>query len=133
MPDSPPAEAAAVDAAQSAVVEAPISSRLLVTAGPGTGKTRTLLARAQWLVDHQGLEPGDGLLVLSFSRAAVETVARRGFAETGLGRLPVRTLDSLAARILLEVGAQASLSFDRRIAAATEALGESEAASTMFA
>ena len=133
MADSPPAEVAAVDAAQSAVVEAPISSRLLVTAGPGTGKTRTLLARAQWLVDRQGLEPGDGLLVLSFSRAAVETVARRGFAETGLGRLPVRTLDSLAARILLEVGAQASLSFDRRIAAATEALGEKGAASAMFA
>jgi superfamily I DNA/RNA helicase len=121
-----------VDAAQAAVVEAPISSRLVVTAGPGTGKTRTLLARAQWLVDHQGLEPGSGLLVLSFSRAAVETVARRGFTETGLGRLPVRTLDSLAARILLEVGAHAGLSFERRIAAATEALSETGAAA-MFA
>jgi superfamily I DNA/RNA helicase len=132
MPDSPPAGSTAVDAAQAAVIEAPISSRLVVTAGPGTGKTRTLLARAQWLVDHQGLEPGDGLLVLSFSRTAVETVARRGFAETGLGRLPVRTLDSLAARILIEVGAQASLSFDRRIAAAAEALTEGGAAA-MFA
>jgi DNA helicase II / ATP-dependent DNA helicase PcrA len=132
MPDSPPAGSIALDAAQAAVIEAPISSRLVVTAGPGTGKTRTLLARAQWLVDHQGLEPGSGLLVLSFSRAAVETVARRGFVETGLGRLPVRTLDSLAARILVEVGAQASLSFDRRIAAAAKALTEGDAAS-MFA
>jgi DNA helicase-2/ATP-dependent DNA helicase PcrA len=133
MSDSRPSAATAVDAAQAAVIEAPIASRLVVTAGPGTGKTRTLLARAQWLVDHQGLETGTGLLVLSFSRAAVETVAERGFVETELGRLPVRTLDSLAARILLETGAQASLSFDRRIAAATEALTENEAAAAMFA
>lgn len=133
MPDSDPSVATAVDAAQAAVIEAPISSRLVVTAGPGAGKTRTLLARAQWLVDHQGLEPGTGLLVLSFSRAAVETVAERGFVETDLGRLPVRTLDSLAARILLETGEQASLSFDRRIAAATEALIENDTAAAMFA
>lgn len=120
---------ASLDPAQSAVVEAPASARSLVTAGPGTGKTFTLLKRAQWLVDECGIEPSPGLMILSFSRAAVETVARRGHLEIDLGRLPVWTVDSMASRILFESGVETDhMSFDDRICAASRALGSNAAA-----
>jgi DNA helicase-2/ATP-dependent DNA helicase PcrA len=41
---------------------------LLVVAGAGTGKTRTLVARFLWLVE-QGLPP-DAILALTFSSSA---------------------------------------------------------------
>lgn len=48
---------------------------LLVLAGAGTGKTRTIIARAQWLIE-QGADPGR-ILILSFTRkSANEIVAR---------------------------------------------------------
>ena len=37
-------------AQQSSVVEAPYSARLIIDAGPGTGKTATLCARIAWLI-----------------------------------------------------------------------------------
>ena len=116
-----------LDSEQQAIAEAPVDSRLLVTAGAGTGKTRTLLARAEWLVYHEGLEPATELLILSFSRAAVETVVVRGGAETDLGRLPVRTFDSLAAS-LLSAGEVPTLgmSFEARIAAALKLLRDGD-------
>src|SRR5690348_10935795 len=95
----------------------------MVTAGPGTGKTRTLLERARRLVEEEGLEPALDLLLLSFSRAAVETVAGRGLNETELGRLPVSTVDSIASRILFETATPAvGLGFEQRIALAIEVL-----------
>lgn len=97
------------------MIEAPASARLEVIAGPGTGKTFALLTRAAWLADREEIEPATDLLILSFSRAAVETVARRGSTETHLGRLPVSTVDSFATRLLIEVGADVSGSFEDRI------------------
>jgi DNA helicase-2/ATP-dependent DNA helicase PcrA len=114
------------DLEQALVIEAPASARLEVVAGPGTGKTFTLLARAAWLADREGIEPAADLLILSFSRAAVETVARRGSSETHLGRLPVSTVDSFATRLLIEVGADFSGSFDDRVVRATAALTDAE-------
>ncbi len=116
-----------LDPEQRAIAEAPADSRLLVTAGAGTGKTRTLLARAEWLVHHDGLEPATELLILSFSRAAVETVVARGGAETDLGRLPVRTFDSLAASLLTDADIPTlGMSFESRIAAALKLLRDGE-------
>ena len=98
-----------------------------MTAGAGTGKTRTLLARAQWLIHQADIEPATELLILSFSRAAVETVVTRGGAETDLGRLPVRTFDSLAAMMLAEATITTSgMSFEARIRAALDLLREAE-------
>lgn len=108
------------------MIEAAASARLEVVAGPGTGKTFTLLARAAWLADREEIEPAAELLVLSFSRAAVETVARRGTVETHLGRLPVSTVDSFASRLLIEVGADLSGGFDDRVIRATAVLTDGE-------
>ena len=48
---------------------------LLVLAGAGTGKTRTLVARAAWL-RRQGLEPGR-ILLLTFTRRAADEMLSR--------------------------------------------------------
>ncbi|HEX6932570.1 MAG TPA: UvrD-helicase domain-containing protein, partial [Streptosporangiaceae bacterium] len=48
---------------------------LLVLAGAGTGKTRTLAARAGWLRD-QGMDPAR-ILLLTFTRRAAEEMLSR--------------------------------------------------------
>ena len=47
----------------------------LIEAGPGTGKTRTLIARIQWLLE-QGVDP-TSILVLTFSNKAAEELRER--------------------------------------------------------
>jgi DNA helicase II / ATP-dependent DNA helicase PcrA len=49
------------------------SGPILVTGGPGSGKTTIALTKAQ-LVIQRGLLPGQSVLFLSFSRAAVARV-----------------------------------------------------------
>ncbi|MDR0355876.1 MAG: ATP-dependent helicase [Deltaproteobacteria bacterium] len=48
---------------------------LLIVAGAGTGKTRTLVHRVAWLVD-QGLEPSS-ILLLTFTRKAANEMLKR--------------------------------------------------------
>ncbi len=57
------------EAQRKRIRSAPAGARLLVAAGPGTGKTEMAAVRMAGLV-RQGLPPGQ-LLVLSFSRSAV--------------------------------------------------------------
>ena len=47
-----------------------------VTAGPGTGKTRTLVDRIAWLVEEQGVRPGEITAVTFTNQAAAEMRAR---------------------------------------------------------
>ena len=56
---------------------------LLVLAGAGTGKTRTLVARAAWLRDNLGLPPSRILLLTFTRRAASEMLARAAAAGNG--------------------------------------------------
>ena len=59
---------------------------LLVLAGAGTGKTRTLVARAAWLRGAQGV-PASRILLLTFTRrAASDMLARAAAAGTGSAR-----------------------------------------------
>ncbi len=53
---------------------------LLVLAGAGTGKTRTLVARAAWLRDNQGLPPSRILLLTFTRRAASDMLSRAASA-----------------------------------------------------
>jgi DNA helicase II / ATP-dependent DNA helicase PcrA len=58
---------------------------LLVLAGAGTGKTRTLVARAAWLRDGQGV-PASRILLLTFTRrAASDMLARAAAGSAGAG------------------------------------------------
>lgn len=69
-PAQRPAEVLQLDPSQQAVVDHP-GGPLLVLAGPGTGKTTTLIEAVVDRIDNRGLTP-DQILVLTFSRKAAD-------------------------------------------------------------
>jgi DNA helicase II / ATP-dependent DNA helicase PcrA len=73
---------------------------LLVLAGAGTGKTRTLVARAAWLRE-QGMQPGR-ILLLTFTRRAADDMLSRASARAGSanGRITGGTFHAIAHRII---------------------------------
>lgn len=97
---------------QKAVACASSAARILVQAGPGTGKTETVAFRLVHLLD-EGVRPSE-ILVLSFSRNAVKTLASRieGMQASAAGHvedlrhLSVRTFDSWTFRMLRQLNAQ---------------------------
>lgn len=117
------------------IARLPASSRLLVLAGPGTGKTHTMIRRLVYLILSEGLLPHRDLLVVSFSRAAVAEIRTR-LAELvkqgtpdDLRFLDIRTFDSLATRLLVAANDDADLSglgYDARIALAVKHLSDPE-------
>jgi DNA helicase-2/ATP-dependent DNA helicase PcrA len=82
---------------------------LLVLGGPGTGKTRTLVARFAWLVE-QGTPP-EAILALTFSTAAADALRTR--IEDAIDRpyeeLAVTTMHGFCARLLRDEAAAAGL------------------------
>jgi DNA helicase II / ATP-dependent DNA helicase PcrA len=74
---------------------------LLVLAGAGTGKTRTLVARAAWLRDDQGV-PASRILLLTFTRrAASDMLARAASAGKGSSeRICGGTFHAIAHKII---------------------------------
>jgi DNA helicase II / ATP-dependent DNA helicase PcrA len=67
------------------------ATRLLIVAGPGTGKTHTLTRRIRHLIDHNGV-PAERILALTFTRRAAEEMQTRLTALLGVGRpLPLVT------------------------------------------
>jgi DNA helicase-2/ATP-dependent DNA helicase PcrA len=75
---------------------------LLVLAGAGTGKTRTLVARAAWLCE-QGVQPSR-ILLLTFTRRAAEDMLSRAVprARGAGGRVTGGTFHAVAHRIIRE-------------------------------
>jgi superfamily I DNA/RNA helicase/RecB family exonuclease len=71
----PAALAARLDEAQQAVVDHP-GGPLLVLAGPGTGKTTTIVAAVADRIERRGLDP-ERVLVLTFSRKAAAELRER--------------------------------------------------------
>ena len=114
---------------QLAVTEAPPTARTLVTAPPGAGKTHLLIARLAKLVE-KGLPPGRGVLVVSFSRAAVGEIRRRTATAGGdLRYVRAQTFDSFATALLfrLQPGGQWEQdSYDQRIRRATDLIAGGE-------
>jgi hypothetical protein len=111
-------------AEQREIVEAPPESRIVVTAGAGTGKTAVLIARLEHLVRSCGLSPGQELLVLSFTRSAVRLIKDRLHAAGGDARyVRAVTFDSFATRLLSEFqpeGEWVHCDYDGRIVAAVD-------------
>ncbi|QQS13791.1 MAG: UvrD-helicase domain-containing protein [Rhodospirillales bacterium] len=64
------------DQSQRDVIDAPPQQRLLVGAGPGTGKTAVACARVSQLIDQDGLEPSR-IWLISFTRTAVREIRDR--------------------------------------------------------
>jgi superfamily I DNA/RNA helicase len=72
---------------QAAVCSFPYNQHLLVNAGPGSGKTHVLMMRCAHLINRQGLQPNE-ILVLAFNRAVVYEIKGRIaklFAKLGYG------------------------------------------------
>ena len=97
------------DARQAVIVCAEPSERLYVNAGPGAGKTHTLIEKIKYLMEEQGVEP-DRITVLSFTRAAVSVVqnrlksaAEKGQIHTLWQDVDVTTFDKLCTRLLYYV------------------------------
>lgn len=73
---------------------------LVLLAGPGTGKTRTLVTRIAYRV-RAGYVLPERVLAITFTRAATEEVRTR-LAQLAVRGVDVRTLDSLAWKIVRE-------------------------------
>lgn len=109
---------------QQSIIELPLGARLLVTAGPGTGKTHVLIGRLAHLLQAYKLRPGAEIAVLTFSRSAVREIRERAAKAGGdVGYVRAATFDSFATRLLAEClpeGAWSMRNYDGRIQAAIE-------------
>lgn len=118
------------DPAQSKVIDSSTSARLLVAAGPGSGKTWTACMRVSKLIEA-GTSPSR-ILIISFTRAAVAEIRGRiaSFLEDPRDayQLNIQTLDSLAWSLNAGAGggSQTSGDFDRSISAALKLFAEPE-------
>ncbi len=107
-----PSPPALDDSQQAAVTTA---TPALIVAGPGTGKTSTLVGRVRWLVE-QGIDPAS-VLALTFSRKAAQEMQERIAAALGAGTvLPtVTTFHRFGADLLRAYGHLAGLRPDFRL------------------
>lgn len=94
------------ESTQQHIIESKATGRIIVNAGPGTGKTWTLIERLIYLINHGETAAGD-ILVLCFSRSAVDVVKQRLVLAAEEGKLgyewrdiDIRTFDSFATYML---------------------------------
>lgn len=82
---------------QAKVITAQHNSRLIVEAGPGTGKTAVACARLSNLINEQDIEPSNTWMI-SFTRAAVAEIRARLHLYVGDASFSIRiaTIDSYA-------------------------------------
>lgn len=86
---------------------------LVIVAGPGTGKTKTLTARIAYLVQTMGVKPGR-ILALTFTNKAAEEMQSRVLARLALDKTPtaqkpvIATFHALA-HLLLDLPKEAKL------------------------
>ncbi len=94
---------------------------LLIVAGPGTGKTRTLTHRLAHLVEERGAPAAHCLAVTFSRRAAAEMMERLAVLLPGAAdRLPVTTFHGLGLTLLREQCGAAGLARAFRVAALAE-------------
>jgi superfamily I DNA/RNA helicase/Zn-dependent peptidase ImmA (M78 family)/CRISPR/Cas system-associated exonuclease Cas4 (RecB family) len=96
------------DAFQQAAIEA--STPALVVAGPGSGKTSTLIGRAEYLLHQQGVHPQD-ILALTFSRKAAQEMQERlkQILPAGLIAPTISTFHAFCAELLRTHGQRVGL------------------------
>ena len=119
------------DDSQRHVIEAPPEARLLVGAGPGTGKTAVACARVARLIEDHGLDP-ESLWLISFTRTAVREIRDRiadhlGDREDAYA-VNLATLDSYAWSIHSGFEGSAALTtYEENIASVLELVRSDEA------
>lgn len=110
----PPAQTASrksYDEFQQAAIEAPTPA--LIVAGPGSGKTSTLIGRADYLLSNQGVRP-EQILALTFSRKAAQEMQERleKILPAGLPPPTISTFHSFCAELLRTYGQHVGLRQD---------------------
>lgn len=83
-----------------------IDASLVIVAGPGTGKTRTLTYRIAYLISSRGVAP-ENILAITFTNKAAAEMTTRLAALLGpelAGRLVVKTFHAFGAMLLREAG-----------------------------
>ncbi|MFT8671865.1 UvrD-helicase domain-containing protein [Acetobacter orientalis] len=85
------------DNSQEKVIRSGSSARLIVEAGPGTGKTAVSCARLAYLVSEHGIQPSKSWMI-SFTRTAVAEIRSRLYSYLGEAAFAVKvaTVDSHA-------------------------------------
>ncbi len=85
---------------QQAIVSAPETRNGLILAGPGSGKTRTVVHRCAWLLRVKRV-PATGILVLAFNRNAANLIRQRlrALVEKDAYGVTIQTYHSLALRL----------------------------------
>lgn len=77
-----------------------------VVAGPGTGKTKTLVARIAWLVEEQGVKPGE-ITAVTFTNQAAAEMRQRLEARLGgkraVARMRIGTFHAICLELLGDV------------------------------
>lgn len=95
----PPADITSIDQGQSAVLGAGSDERLLVDAGPGTGKTHTACLKVVVLIKEHDIPPSR-IWMISFTRTAVHEIRSRLTRllddPSDAASVRIATLDSLA-------------------------------------
>ncbi|WP_031548894.1 UvrD-helicase domain-containing protein [Oribacterium sp. FC2011] len=89
------------ETSQSKIIESDISENIFVDAGPGTGKTYTLMNKLVYMVDELEVDP-ETIVVLCFTNAAVAEIKKRKNdlsyegASRAIRNVDVRTFHSFA-------------------------------------
>ncbi|MFN8458046.1 MAG: UvrD-helicase domain-containing protein [Anaerolineae bacterium] len=89
-----------------------IEAPLIIVAGPGTGKTRTLTHRIAYLIREKGILPSQ-ILAITFTNKAAEEMATRLAVLLGpvvAGQLVIKTFHAFGVMLLRESGAYLGLS-----------------------
>lgn len=101
------------------IIESALSSKILVNAGPGTGKTHTVIERLKYIIDHEEDIDPESVLVLCFSRSAVKVIRDRLAEAIDSGEISayaklftVSTFDSFATWYLMQVNPKRNLAFN---------------------
>lgn len=82
---------------QETIVAAPPEKNILVLAGPGSGKTRTIVHRCAWLIKAKSVDPA-AILVLCFNHQAMIELKKRirALAGSRAGRVTTMTYHGFA-------------------------------------
>ena len=86
---------------QDVIIRAGVQENIFVDAGPGTGKTYTLMNKLEYMIDELEVEP-ESIMVLCFTNAAVAEIKKRkndaitAGISRGIRNVDVRTFHSFA-------------------------------------
>lgn len=120
---------------QDSIIRSSPEAEMLVLAGPGTGKTYSVIEKLKYLVEEDDSLEAENILLLCFTRAAVKEIRERlqRDIETGdytddLLRIEIRTFDSFATHVLLHIGVDVTgKDYDQRIEDAVEEINSEPA------